>query len=137
MTSEAGLAAPIATFIEKFYRVSDTPDIHQEYAEHFVDDPARLSFQIGPMQASNARDSILAWRREKWQGVTRRKHVVNAVFVNPERQHDIMLDGTVEMDVNGSKARFHWAGRMTFDVPSLQASKPLIESYVVWLVSSA
>lgn len=136
MTSKGGIAAPIAAFLENFYKVSDTKDVHQDYTEHFVNDPNRLKFQIGPMDPTNSRDGILAWRHKGWEGVTRRKHVVNAVFVNPERENDIMLDGTVEMDKNGSTVKFHWAGRMVFDKSSLEASKPLIETYKVWLVST-
>ncbi len=46
-----------------------------------------------------------------------------------------MLDGKVEMDKNGSTAKFNWAGRMVFDQESLDEGSPKIESYKVWLVS--
>jgi hypothetical protein len=47
-----------------------------------------------------------------------------------------MLDGSVEMDKNGSTLKFNWAGRMEFDAKSLEQGAPKIETYKVWLVSS-
>ena len=127
----------IADFVERFYKISDTPDIHEQYAdEYFVHDEDRLSFQIGPMQPTNKRDGIVAWRQKGWEGVTRRKHVVNGIFISPKWDNEIMLDGTVEMDKNGSTLKFNWAGRMVFDQKSLDQGSPKIETYRVWLVSA-
>lgn len=126
----------IATFVEKFYKISDTPDVHEQYADdYFIHDEDRLSFQIGPMQPTNKREGIVAWRRKGWEGVTRRKHVVNGVFISPKWENEIMLDGSVEMDKNGSTLKFNWAGRMVFDHKSLEEGAPKIETYKVWLVS--
>ncbi|SAM81415.1 uncharacterized protein UBRO_03011 [Ustilago bromivora] len=126
----------IAKFVERFYQVSDTPDVHEQYADDFfINDEDRLSFQIGPMQPTNKRDGIVAWRQKGWEGVTRRKHVVNGVFISPKWENEIMLDGKVEMDKNGSTLKFNWAGRMVFDQESLDEGSPKIETYKVWLES--
>lgn len=126
----------IAAFVESFYKISDTPDVHEQYADnYYINDESRLSFQIGPMQPTNKRDGIVAWRQKGWEGVTRRKHVVNGVFISPKWENEIMLDGTVEMDKNGSTLKFNWAGRMAFDQKSLDDGSPKIETYKVWLVS--
>lgn len=127
----------IAAFVERFYKLSDTPGIHEQYADEcFIHDEERLRFQIGPMQPTNTRDGIVAWRQKGWEGVTRRKHVVNGVFISPKWDNEIMLDGSVEMDKNGSTLKFNWAGRMEFDPKSLEQGAPKIETYKVWLVSS-
>lgn len=126
----------IAKFVERFYQVSDTPGVHEQYADDFfINNEDRLSFQIGPMQPTNKRDGIVAWRQKGWEGVTRRKHVVNGVFISPKWENEIMLDGKVEMDKNGSTLKFNWAGRMVFDQESLVEGSPKIETYKVWLVS--
>ncbi|EPQ31836.1 uncharacterized protein PFL1_00035 [Pseudozyma flocculosa PF-1] len=132
-SSGKGVPQAIKDFLDRFYRVSDTPDVHGEYAEHFVDDASRLHFQIGPMDATTSREGIVAWRENGWKGVTRRKHVVNGVFISPEQQSVIMLDGTVEMDKEGKTVKFNWAGRMAFDDESVERGQPLIETYKVWL----
>ncbi|PWY98634.1 hypothetical protein BCV70DRAFT_201956 [Testicularia cyperi] len=123
----------IAEFVKRFYEVSDTPNVHQQYVDCFITDEQRLSFQIGPMDPTDQPSGILAWREKGWEGVTRRKHVVHAVFLSPERDNDIMLDGYVEMDKNGSTLKFNWAGRMVFDEDSIEKGQPIIETYKVWL----
>ena len=135
-TSNKGVPPAIAKFVESFYQISDTPDVHEQYADdYYIHDEDRLSFQIGPMQPTNKREGIVAWRQKGWEGVTRRKHVVNGIFISPKWENEIMLDGTVEMDKNGSTLKFNWAGRMVFDQTSLDEGSPKIETYKVWLVS--
>ncbi|KAN0066567.1 hypothetical protein ACQY0O_000661 [Thecaphora frezii] len=131
--SDQGLPSAIREFVDRFYRISDTAEAHQEYVEQFIDDGERLSFQIGPMEVVNQPEGILEWRRKGWTNVTRRKHEVKAIFVSPEKANAIMLDGTVEMDREGQTLRFNWAGRMVFDPQSVDEGKPKIESYKVWL----
>ena len=131
--SGKGVPPAINAFVKQFYAISDTPDVHQQYTEQFVDDQERLSFQIGPMDVAKTRADILAWRQRGWQGVTRRHHVVNGIFISPEHEDEIMLDGTVEMDKDGNTLKFNWAGRMVFDQDSLERGQPLIEAYKVWL----
>ncbi|PWZ02923.1 hypothetical protein BCV70DRAFT_234693 [Testicularia cyperi] len=133
VSPSSDVPAAIADFVKRFYELSDTPDVHQQYVECFIADEQRLSFQIGPMQPTNQPSGILAWRETGWQGVTRRKHVVHAVFLSPERDNDIMLDGYVEIDKNGATLKFNWAGRMVFDESSVENGQPVIETYKVWL----
>lgn len=137
-SSNKDVPPAIASFVENFYNISDTPEVHEQYAnDFFINDDSRLSFQIGPMQPTNERKGIVAWRQKGWEGVTRRKHVVNGIFISPKWENEIMLDGTVEMDKNRSTVKFNWAGRMVFDQKSLEEGSPKIETYKVWLVSSS
>ncbi len=46
-TSNKNVPPVIASFTEEFYNVSDTPDVHSQYADFFISDEERLSFQIG------------------------------------------------------------------------------------------
>ncbi|BCS10314.1 hypothetical protein ASPFODRAFT_49401 [Aspergillus luchuensis CBS 106.47] len=105
------------SFLENFYRISDTESLHNEYVTNFTEDATLI---MGSKVAKGL-DEILTLRHGLWTHVARRKHTPERVYFGAERE--LMLYGTVKYvlrkDVEAGKPdeeiEVPWAGRVVFD----------------------
>ncbi|BCR97861.1 uncharacterized protein AKAW2_31180S [Aspergillus luchuensis] len=110
-------SAAMISFLENFYRISDTESLHNEYVTNFTEDATLI---MGSKVAKGL-DEILTLRHGLWTHVARRKHTPERVYFGAERE--LMLYGTVKYvlrkDVEAGKPdeeiEVPWAGRVVFD----------------------
>ncbi|PWN52925.1 hypothetical protein IE53DRAFT_384595 [Violaceomyces palustris] len=132
-SSKSKVSDTLRDFITKFYRVSDTPQVHQEYVDLFTSsEPVR--FQIGPMTPSTSLSGILEWRKAAWEAARDRQHTVLGIYPKEGGSDEIMIHGEVKMVQNADGSLFHraWVGRMVFEKGSMDTD-PKITEYKVWL----
>lgn len=159
----AGVPAPLATFIARFYALSDDESAHEAYAESFAwsneggataagGPQPQVFFQIGPMPPASTREGVLAWRHKAWEAVAAREHSVHDVYIPPAAAAqapplECMLHGRVDYVKRGSseggaaaaaagqqKSGATWASRMAFDRRSVEKGEPRMVYYRVWIV---
>ncbi|KAF4555508.1 Hypothetical protein D9617_2g054690 [Elsinoe fawcettii] len=99
------------SFFENFYKISDTPDAHDQYADQFTSD-ATLIMASKKVQG---RDDILALRKGMWEKICARSHVPETIFpFTPAGKdtQDLMLHGTVTYTFKaGGQGGLPWAAR--------------------------
>ncbi|MCJ1256431.1 hypothetical protein MMC24_004252 [Lignoscripta atroalba] len=98
----------IQRFFETFYKLSDTPDAHQAYAELFTEHGTLI---IGS-KVSKGQPEILAFRQVMWEHVASRSHKPLKVFPFGQHADEMMLYGTVGFGMkNGKSNELDWAAR--------------------------
>ncbi|KAL2755431.1 hypothetical protein ACRALDRAFT_1076934 [Sodiomyces alcalophilus JCM 7366] len=98
----------ILSFFEDFYRVSDTPNDHQAYADNFTDD---ATFILAS-KVSRGRSEILSTREGMWENIASRKHTPAKIFPYGNNSHEFMLYGDVDFTFkNGGEGKLPWAAR--------------------------
>lgn len=99
----------IVAFFETFYRLSDDPSAHEEYAQSFAPD---ADFTMGSKRVGGYAD-ILALRHGLWSGpVKTRKHTLEKIFPFGQDSHEVMLYGSVVYGLkNGKSLTVEWAAR--------------------------
>ncbi|KAG8628460.1 hypothetical protein KVT40_004333 [Elsinoe batatas] len=99
------------SFFENFYKISDTADAHEEYANQFTSD-ATLIMASKKVQG---KDDILGMRKAMWEKISARSHVPEQIFpFTPASSNgqDVMLHGTVTYDFKaGGKGGLPWAAK--------------------------
>ena len=119
----------IVKFFEKFYEVSATPSLNEEYADYFADD---ATFMIGVKQVKGKAD-ILTARKGMWDPVTSRKHTVYKVFPFGEKADELMLYGRVQYGFkDGREVGVDWGARAEM---VKESSGWKFKYYQVYLVS--
>lgn len=100
----------IPAFYEKFYEVSDNPEVHEEYARSFTEDATLI---MGSRPAAKGYAQILEARKALWSGpVKKRKHVLKKIFPFGDNSNELMLYGTVAYELkNGKNVTVDWAAR--------------------------
>ncbi|RAL09974.1 uncharacterized protein BO97DRAFT_407284 [Aspergillus homomorphus CBS 101889] len=116
ITTEGTLSPPTApgiiSFLESFYRTSDTESAHEQYVQNFTEDATLI---MGP-KVAKGRDEILPLRHSLWTHVASRKHTPEKVYFGGDRE--VMLYGTVKYVLRndpGNEVEVPWAGRVVFD----------------------
>ncbi|KAF1985230.1 hypothetical protein K402DRAFT_334814 [Aulographum hederae CBS 113979] len=93
-------------FIEDFYRISDTPDAHDEYADQYASDATLI------MASKSAKGEILALRKSLWEKVASRSHKPLKVFPSGPNSNEVMIYGTVDYKLkDGRESSVDWAAR--------------------------
>ncbi|KAM5341239.1 hypothetical protein ACJ41O_015348 [Fusarium nematophilum] len=101
----------IIDFLKSFYRVSDTPGETDRYLEMFVPD---ATFILASKKASGHAE-IRPMREGMWDSVVSRKHQIFKVFPFGKGSNEVMLYGTVALQLkNGNAASIEWAARAEF-----------------------
>lgn len=118
-----------AVLIKDFYKKSDDPENHEEYADFFTPNATLI---MG-LKTFHGRDGIhlclfpnvdvlallgivlmveiLQFREGTWKEVKARHHTVTDTYL--KSNDDLMLMGTVDYELkNGRKLKVQWAGRM-------------------------
>ncbi|PYI06339.1 hypothetical protein BO78DRAFT_461283 [Aspergillus sclerotiicarbonarius CBS 121057] len=116
ITSSPPLSPPTSTamisFMENFYRISDTESQHEQYAASFTDNATLI---MGSRVARGV-DEILPLRHSLWTHVASRKHFPKRIYFGGERE--LMLYGTVKYILKSdleNEVEVPWAGRVVFD----------------------
>jgi len=125
------LKPSIATFFEQFYKTSDSPAAHEQYADAFTKD-AKL---IMGSNETNGREGIIAMRHKMWEKVAKRSHAPSKIFSFGANSNDVMLYGTVGYELkDGKSTTVDWSARAHF-VEEGGALK--MDFYQVYLDSAA
>ncbi|KAK9357596.1 hypothetical protein V1504DRAFT_478750 [Lipomyces starkeyi] len=124
----------IETFLDNFYKISDTPSAHEQYAGQFAED-ATLIIGVNKIQGGT---DILAFRKSMWTAVSTRHHLLEQVFPfqgNVEKEvSEYALVGTVEYTlVNGKHVLVEWAGKMVIASGKTGGAGPKIQFYQVYI----
>ena len=104
-----GIDHQIPDFFTKFYKVSDDPEQHEEYAKSITDDGTLI---MGTKKATGYKE-ILEARKALWSGpVKTRKHTLKKIFPFGDNSNELMLFGTVKYVLkNGKEVTVDWAAR--------------------------
>ncbi|TGO87198.1 hypothetical protein BPOR_0243g00070 [Botrytis porri] len=98
----------IREFFEAFYKLSDTEEKHEEYANQFAEDAE----VIMGVKRVKGREEILAFRKGMWEKVASRLHTAHKIFPFGKGSTEVMLFGVVAYGLkDGRKADVEWAGR--------------------------
>ncbi|KAL4778577.1 hypothetical protein BJX76DRAFT_352496 [Aspergillus varians] len=115
ITSSPPLSPPNApsmiSFMESFYRISDTESQHDDYVNSFTKDATLI---MGPKTATGA-DEIRTLRLGLWTHVASRKHAPTKIYFGGE--NELMLYGTVRYVLRADpegEVQVPWAGRVVF-----------------------
>ncbi|KAL4927965.1 uncharacterized protein BDV17DRAFT_265075 [Aspergillus undulatus] len=117
ISSNPSLSPPNAfamiSFMESFYKISDTESEHDAYVDSFTPDATLI---MGPKTATG-KDEIRPLRHGLWTHVASRKHTPTKIFFGGD--DELMLYGTVKYvlrkDVEtGTETEVEWAGRVVF-----------------------
>ncbi|SMQ45661.1 unnamed protein product [Zymoseptoria tritici ST99CH_1A5] len=101
----------IHAFFERFYKISDTPDGHEDYANQFTSD-GKLIMGLNEV---NGRDGIIKMRHAMWEKVAKRSHKPAQLYSFGSGSDDIMLFGTVDYTLkDGKGTTVDWAARAHF-----------------------
>ncbi|KAF2637270.1 hypothetical protein P280DRAFT_113591 [Massarina eburnea CBS 473.64] len=93
-------------FFEDFYKVSDTPDIHEQYVENFTKDATLVMAQT-KVQGT---EGILALRKGLWDRVSVRHHRPYKIFPFGPDSDEVMLHGNVDFELkDGSTQTKDWS----------------------------
>ncbi|CAK7242728.1 MAG: hypothetical protein STHCBS139747_004227 [Sporothrix thermara] len=96
-------------FFDSFYKTSDTPTAHEEYARSFLPD---ATFVLASKKAVGY-DQILATRQAMWATITSRKHTIYKIFSFGPQSKEFMLYGHVKhTPETGKDIEKEWAGRV-------------------------
>ncbi|TVY73624.1 hypothetical protein LSUE1_G006180 [Lachnellula suecica] len=109
--SSTPIDAGIKAYFEAFYKTSDTPDAHEEYAGFFTKDATLV---MG-LKVGKGYDEILNIRKGMWAQVASRLHSPLKVYPFGEGAEEVMLHGKVAYTLkDGRKAEVDWAARANF-----------------------
>ncbi|KFY96940.1 hypothetical protein V500_02261 [Pseudogymnoascus sp. VKM F-4518 (FW-2643)] len=98
----------IVQFFEDFYRISDTPGAHEEYANYFTKD---ATFILAS-KSIKGYEEILAARKAMWTAVASRAHKPIKVFPFGHVSTEFMLYGTVSYEMkDGRKSGLDFSAR--------------------------
>jgi len=98
----------IKAFFEGFYKLSDTPDAHEAYADSFTENATLVMAS----KKCVGREEILQMRKGMWSAVAARLHTPSKVFPFGPGADEVMLYGTVDYTLkDGKKATVEWAAR--------------------------
>lgn len=98
----------IKAFFEEFYKTSDTPDVHEKYADSFTKDATLIMAS----KKGVGREEILEIRKGMWAVVASRLHTPIKIFPFGSGSDEVMLYGTVAYTLkDGRKATVEWAAR--------------------------
>jgi len=101
----------IKDYLEEFYAISDTPDVHERYSQAFTEDAT----VVMASKVAKGRSEILALRKGMWEHVASRKHKPLKVFPYGPNSDEVMLYGTVVYGLkNGNTSGLDWAARAHF-----------------------
>ncbi|KIH94337.1 hypothetical protein SPBR_06224 [Sporothrix brasiliensis 5110] len=93
-------------FFDTFYRTSDTPTAHGQYAKLFLPDATLI---MASKKAAGF-DQILALRQGMWAAVAARSHAVSKIFPFGSGSNEFMLYGTVKYtSKTGQDSGKEWA----------------------------
>ncbi|KAJ5994218.1 hypothetical protein N7451_009942 [Penicillium sp. IBT 35674x] len=126
-------AAAIVSFMQDFYRTSDTESLHEKYVESFTSDATLI---MGPKKAKGT-DAIRTIRHGLWTHVASRKHTPTRIFFGGE--NEIMLYGGVNYRLKADPENdvyVPWAGRVVF-APQQESEDIKMHFYQVYLDPSA
>ncbi|OJK02797.1 hypothetical protein ASPACDRAFT_113135 [Aspergillus aculeatus ATCC 16872] len=127
-------AAAMISFLESFYRTSDTESAHDQYVQNFTEDATLI---MGPKTAKG-RDEIRTLRHGLWTHVASRKHTPERVYFGGEGE--LMLYGTVKYVLRndpGNEVEVPWAGRVVFGGEDTEEGDLRMRFYQVYLDPSA
>ncbi|KAK9342108.1 hypothetical protein V1522DRAFT_455069 [Lipomyces starkeyi] len=124
----------VELFLENFYKISDTPAAHEEYAGQYADDATLI---MGLKKIDGGTD-ILTYRKSMWTAVAARHHVLEQVFPFQgniiEKVSEYALVGTVEYTlVNGKHVLVEWAAKMVLAPGKTESDSPKIQFYQVYI----
>ncbi|KAF9895406.1 hypothetical protein FE257_000312 [Aspergillus nanangensis] len=115
ITSDQTLTPPngaaMVTFMESFYRISDTESMHDNYVASFTNDATLI---MGPKSATGSKD-ILTLRHGLWTHVASRSHFPTRIYFGGP--NELMLYGTVKYRLKAdpsNEVEVPWAGRVVF-----------------------
>lgn len=96
-------------FFEDFYAVSDTPDVHDKYADNFTDDATLIMAS----KTVKGRAEIIGLRNAMWEKVSSRLHSPLKIFpAGAKGADEVMLYGTVAYTFkDGKEGAVDWAAR--------------------------
>ncbi|PYH43266.1 uncharacterized protein BP01DRAFT_358793 [Aspergillus saccharolyticus JOP 1030-1] len=104
-------AAAMISFLESFYRLSDTESAHEQYVQSFTDDATLI---MGS-KVAKGKDEILPLRHGLWTHVASRNHTPERVYFGGDGE--LMLYGTVRYVLRNDpnkEVEVPWAGRVVF-----------------------
>ncbi|KAG9235302.1 hypothetical protein BJ875DRAFT_504134 [Amylocarpus encephaloides] len=121
----------IKHFFEDFYKTSDTPDVHDSYADAFTANATLIMAS----RKHVGREEILALRRSMWEKVSSRLHTPVKIFPFGAGSKELMLYGTVDYLLkDGRKAKVDWAAKANM---VKDGEKWKMEFYQVYLDTAA
>ncbi|KAJ5724282.1 hypothetical protein N7488_002317 [Penicillium malachiteum] len=126
--------ADIVEFMNNFYRISDTEELHEKYVESFTEDANLI---MGPKEAKGT-DGIRTLRHGLWTHVASRKHTPTRIFFSGE--NEIMVYGGVNYRLKANPENdvyVPWAGRVVFDLGEKSKGEVKMQFYQVYLDPSA
>jgi hypothetical protein len=95
-------------FFESFYKISDTPTAHDDYAAQLTPDATLI---MGPTKAQGS-EAIVALRKTMWEKVASRNHFPAKVFPFGDGSDELMLYGTVDYELKeGAGSTKDWSAR--------------------------
>lgn len=100
----------IVQFFEDFYKLSDTPDAHDEYVDQFTKDATLVMAS----KKGVGSEEILAIRKGLWAAISERLHSPTKVFPfgDGEGVDEVMLYGTVAFKFkDGRRNEIGWSAR--------------------------
>ncbi|KAF2159269.1 hypothetical protein M409DRAFT_60969 [Zasmidium cellare ATCC 36951] len=101
----------IKAYFEQFYKVSDTPDGHETYADFFTKD-GKLIMGSNTVEG---RDAIIKMRHGMWEKVAKRSHKPKQLYAFGSGSDDIMLFGDVGYELkDGRSTTLEWAAHAHF-----------------------
>ncbi|PNS18702.1 hypothetical protein CAC42_5241 [Sphaceloma murrayae] len=122
------------SFFENFYKISDTPDAHDEYVNQFTSDATLIMAS----KKVAGKDDILAMRKAMWEKISGRSHTPESIYPFSSTGADgqeVMLHGTVTYDFKaGGSGGLPWAARAKL---VKEGGKVKLGFYQVYLDSAA
>lgn len=144
-------------FFENFYKISDTPDAHDEYVDQFMPEAtvimaskrcegasgtylssttSALHVNLDALHSSQTYQSaeILPFRHSLWTKVQSRRHAAIKAFPFGPNSSEVMLYGTVAyaMKEDGRNVSVDWAARASLVEDN--AGKVRMQFYQVYMV---
>lgn len=139
----------VTRFFEEFFRISDTPDVHEQYTRNFAENATfilasntskgREGENLISIYFLNHADTcieILQTRTGMWSAVVSRRHTVHKIFPFGNNTNEVMLYGHVAYDLkNGGHSEKDWAARAVLTKSPDESLQ--LEFYQVYLVCVA
>ncbi|WAO92398.1 Hypothetical protein NCS54_00990500 [Fusarium falciforme] len=123
----------IVAFLQSFYSVSDTPGETEKYVDMFTEDS---TFVLASKKAAGHAE-ITTLRQGMWEAVASRKHQLFQIFPFGKGSDEVMLYGTVALQLkNGGSAEIDWAARAEL-VRSAAGGNYRFKYYQVYLDTGA
>jgi len=121
----------VAKFFEQFYKISDTPDGHETYANQFT----RNATLVMVSKKAEGRDAILKMRQGMWERIVKRSHNPIKIFPFGNNADEVMLYGTVDYVLKtGGEVNVDWSARAHL---SKEEGELKMDFYQVYLDSAA